>query len=347
MREKHIFEQNHASDCHFLCCPQSSPETDVEILTIRAAAKDGDKLRLQASYNLDAPKDIMVALEERVPAITSTLVSFADKYGIAGALESLKNTLVNTVSEAYNTAKSHAPEMSQLSILFRDVVVQYQKTVQVLLDAAIKFLRETQIELPGMEKATLPEIVHKITTNVGTVFEQLLQVISENLFAYLTPIVDTISSIQVTMPSGEVLTGGQILDQVKAVVNKVVELVKNLESLDKILEKLGEALHDVVEKAQGFVDSLHSDILDTVSLYINTLYHNLLTVVKTITEHVDSLLNVQEVESTIKYAVEFVRSVVDMILTRVSAILPQGVDNAYLKVSEGRLEVELPLSLHQ
>ena len=336
MCEKHIFEQNHASDCHFLCCPQSSPETDVEILTIRAAAKDGDKLRLQASYNLDAPKDIMVALEERVPAITSTLVSFADKYGIAGALESLKNTLVNTVTEAYNTAKSHAPEMSQLSILFRDVVVQYQKTVQVLLDAAIKFLRETQIELPGMEKATLPEIVHKITTNVGTVLEQLLQVISDNLYAYLTPIVDTISSIQVTMPSGEVLTGGQILDQVKAVVNKVVELVKNLESFDVILEKMGETLSNVVQTAQGFVDSLSSDILDSFFVYINGFYSNLVTLAKDVTEQVNNMLTAQGIDNSLKYALESARSFVTVIINFVAQYL-----------SDGKLDLELDFPIHQ
>lgn len=329
-----------------LCFTQSAPESDVEILTIRAAAKDGDKLRLQAAYNLDAPKDILTGLEERVPAITSTLINFLEKHGIVSILENVKNTLVSVVTEAYNTAKSHAPEMSQLSILFRDVVVQYQKTVQILLDAAVKFLRETQIELPTLGKVTLPEIVHKITTNVGAVLEQLLQVITDNLQAYLTPIVDTISSIQVTMPSGEVLTGAQILDQVKAILTQVVEMVKNLESLDHILEKVGQTFHDVVEKAQGFVDSLHSDILDTVSLYINTLYHNYLTVLNTVTEHVDSLLHVQEVNDTIKQALEFVRSVVDQILTRVAAILPQGVDNAYLKVSDGKLEVELPFSLH-
>ncbi|XP_062407541.1 apolipoprotein B-100-like [Sardina pilchardus] len=325
----------------------SAPESDVEILTIRAAAKDGDKLHLQAAYNLEAPKDIISGLEERVPAITSTLISFLEKYGIVSTLESVKNTLVTVVTEAYNTAKSHAPEMSQLSVLFRDVVVQYQKTVQILLDAAIKFLRETQIELPGMEKATLPEIVHKITINVGTVLEQLLQVITDNLYAYLTPVVDTISAIQVTMPSGEVLTGSQILDQVKAVLTKVVEMVKNLESLDHILEKVGQTLQEVVEKAQGFVDSLHSDILDIVSVNFNILYHNYLAVLKTVTEHVDSLLNVQEVNNTIKHALEFVRSVVDQILTRVAAILPHGVENVYLRVSDGKLEVELPFALHQ
>lgn len=318
----------------------------MEILTIRAAAKDGDKLRLQAAYNLDAPKDILAGLEERVPAITSTLINFLEKYGIVSTLENVKNTLVSVVTEAYNTAVSHAPDMSQLSILFRDVVVQYQKTVQILLDAAVKFLRETQIELPSLGKVTLPEIVHKITTNVGAVLEQLLQVITENLQTYLGPIVDTVSSIQVTMPSGEVLTGAQILDQVRAIQSQVVEMVKNLESLDHILEKVGQTLRDVVEKAQGFVDNLHSDILDTVSLYINTLYHNYLTVLKTVTEHVDSLLHVQEVNDTIKHALEFVMSVVDQILTRVAAILPQGVDNAYLKVSDGKLEVELPFSLH-
>ncbi|XP_063079429.1 apolipoprotein B-100-like [Engraulis encrasicolus] len=323
----------------------SAPEDDVEILILRATPKDGDKLHLQGAFNLDAPKIIIDGLVERIPAITSTLVSFLDKYGIVSALEGVKNTLVSTINEAYTAAISHAPDMSQLSILFRDVFVQLQKTVQVVLDAAIKFLRETQIDLPGMGMVTLPEILHKITSNVGAVLDQLVEVVSANLYDAITPILENFATVEVTMPLGGALTGAQIVDQVKAILHTVAELVKNLESLDKILEKLGETLHAVVEKTQEFIDSLHSDMLDSVSLFINSLYHNVLTVVKTVVEHVDSLLNVEELNTTLTQALEFVKVLLNEVLTNVAAILPHG-DAGYLRVSNGRLEVELPFALH-
>ncbi|KAL2082439.1 hypothetical protein ACEWY4_022257 [Coilia grayii] len=326
------------------CRYASEPENDVDLLVFEAALTDNEMLHFHASANVEAPAVILSGLEERVPAITSSLHSFADKYEITSTLESLKNTLVNTVTETYNTAMSHAPDLSQLSILFRNVVVQYQKIVQAVLDAAIKFLRETQIELPGAEKATLPEIVHKITTNVGTVLEQLLQGITDNLSAYLTPVFDTVSSIQVTMPSGEVLTGSQILDQVKAVLNSVVDMVKNMESFDVILQKLGETLHEAVINAQGFTDNLSSDFLDGILVFVNGLYSNLVTLVREVTSQIDNVLNAQDIDNSIKFALESVKYYVTEMINYVAQLLPE---TGLIKLSNGRLEMELDIPTHQ
>ena len=280
----------------------------MDLLVLKAALAEPEKMHLHASANMEAPIVILSGLHDRVPAITSSLTNFAEKYAIISDLESLKDMFVSTVDEAYNTVKSYTPDMSQLSILFRNVVVQYQKTVQALLDAAIKFLRETQIELPGMEKATLPEIVHKITTNVGTVLEQLLQVISDNLN----------------------------LEQMKAVSNKVVEMVKNLESFDVILQKMGDTLSNVVQTTQTFVDSLSSDVLDSVFVYINALYSNLVTLAKDVTEQVNNMLTAQGIDNSLKYALESARSFVTVIINFVAQYL-----------SDGKLDLELDFPIHQ
>merc|ERR1712168_875220 len=89
--------------------------------------------------------------------------------------------------------------------------------------------------------------------------------------------VDMLSNIQVTMPIGDVMSGAQMIDRlrdtVKGYLNQVVDLVKNMESLDMILEKLGETLKVIVDKAQEFVDSsLKSDTLDAIAIYINAFY---------------------------------------------------------------------------
>ncbi|XP_031437274.1 apolipoprotein B-100-like [Clupea harengus] len=290
------------------CRYASEPENDVDLLVLKAALAEPEKMHLHASANMEAPIVILSGLHDRVPAITSSLTNFAEKYAMVSNLGSLKDMFVGIVDEAYNTVKSYTPEMSQLSILFRNVVVQYQKTVQALLDAAIKFLRETQIELPGMEKATLPEIVHKITTNVGTVLEQLLQVISDNLN----------------------------LEQMKAVSNKVVEMVKNLESFDVILQKMGDTLSNVVQTTQTFVDSLSSDVLDSVFVYINALYSNLVTLAKDVTEQVNNMLTAQGIDNSLKYALESARSFVTVIINFVAQYL-----------SDGKLDLELDFPIHQ
>ncbi|XP_062406579.1 apolipoprotein B-100-like [Sardina pilchardus] len=322
------------------CRYASDPATDVDILVLKADQTEPEKMHLHASANMDATSAMLSGLHERVPAITSSLTNFADKYGIVPAVQSFKDMLVSIVDDAYNTVKSYTPEMSQMSILFRNFVVQYQKTVQALIDVAIKFLRETQIELPGMEKATLLEIINKITTNVGVVLEQFLQVISDNLQAYLTQVVDTISSIQVALPSGEVLTGGQVLDQVKAVLNQMVQMVKNLESLDVILEKLGETLREAVETAQAFIDNISSDILDSIFVYINGLYSNLVTLTKNVTEQANNLLIAMDVDSLVKNVLESVRSFLAEISNFVAQLLP---DTGALRVNGGILDVEFDI----
>ncbi|KAK6294984.1 hypothetical protein J4Q44_G00342100 [Coregonus suidteri] len=317
----------------------SAPEDDVDILVIRATAKDADKMNLQVAYNMEAPHNILLGLKERLPAITSTLTNFADKYEIFRHVEGLKSSIVNLIEEAYTAANSHAAELSQLSILFRNTVVQYQKTVQVYLDAAIKFLKETQFKLPGSEEmTTLPELLKQLTSAIATILEQAIQ----NM--------EMISNVQFRLPIVGVMTGGQILDQMwatmKNVIAQVTDLVNNLESLDMVLEKLGETLKVIVEKAQEFVDTLKSDDLDAVAVYINALYGNLVGVIKTVLDQVNTL-NMEQVNHAIEHIMEMVMSVLNQLNLAITGLLQQASDEAFVKVSGGRLEINLPFPFHQ
>merc|ERR1712212_541716 len=131
----------------------SAPEDDVDMFIVRASAKDGDKMNLKVAFNMEAPEIMITGLKESLPAIVSTLNDFGEKYQLIGHVTGLKSAIVNLLEEAY-TITSQSPDLSQLSILFRNTVVQYQKIVQVFLDAAVKFLRETQFKLPGSDEMT-------------------------------------------------------------------------------------------------------------------------------------------------------------------------------------------------
>merc|ERR1712121_296357 len=136
----------------------SAPEDDVEILIFRASAKDGDKMNLNVAFTVEAPETMVHGLKESFPAIVSTLNDFGEKYPLIGNVTGLKSAIVNLVEETYTTVNNQAPDLTQVSILFRNTVVQYQKIVQVFLDNAAKFPRETQFKLPGSdEMTTLPE----------------------------------------------------------------------------------------------------------------------------------------------------------------------------------------------
>ncbi|KAI3364234.1 hypothetical protein L3Q82_011034, partial [Scortum barcoo] len=331
----------------------SAPEVDVDILLIRSSPKDADKMNLQIIYNMMTPKAMLSELKTRFPTIISTFTMFADKYQITRNMEELKNSVVERISDAYNAAINYDVQMSQLSIFFRNIIVQYQKTVQVYLDAIIKVLRETQFKLPGSdEMTTLPEVLKKLTSSIAAMLDVTIQSIYENMEVYYNSFVEMISSVKLRMPVGDAITGGQILDQVKTIIknifDEVVDFVKNMESLDTMLVKIGETLKAVVEKSQEFVDSIKSDYLDAVFININALYRNLITVTKNVVDQI-SALNMEQLNNAFEYMMDMFIYVVDQFNNTVYGFLQQASEEAqaYMKVSEGRLEIDLPFPFQQ
>ncbi|XP_070704853.1 apolipoprotein Bb, tandem duplicate 1 [Pempheris klunzingeri] len=331
----------------------SAPDADVDILVIRSFFKDADKMNLQIAYNMEAPKAMLSELKTIIPSIISSLTVFADKYQITRNMEELKNSVADQIREAYNAAINYDVQMSQLSIFYRNIIVQYQKTVQVFLDAIIKILRETQFQLPGSdEMTTLPEVLKKLTSSIAAMLDVTIQSIYENMEVYYNTFVEKISSVKLRMPIGDAVTGSQIFDQVKTGLKKIfddlVDFVKNMESLDTMLMKMGETLKAVVEKSQEFVDSVKSDYLDTVFININALYREFIIAVNSFVNQV-SALNMEQIKASIEYIMDRFIYVVDQFNSTVYGFLQQASEEAqaYMKVSDGKLEIELPSPFQQ
>uniref|UniRef100_A0A671N175 Apolipoprotein B-100-like n=1 Tax=Sinocyclocheilus anshuiensis TaxID=1608454 RepID=A0A671N175_9TELE len=252
----------------------SAPGDDVEILNIRAVPK-GDEKVLLVSYNIPATRDLAEGFMERLPLISTHVEGFAEKYGITDALKRLFKILDEVLNVRFS-ASWPSQELSELSKLFRNVVVTYQKTIQVLLDAAINFLRETKYKLPGMDEATLPEICTKIRFMIAEMLEKL----ANNLEMYFSPILENFSTVEMTFPSGKVMTVAEVQENVRSTLRShlamIADVMKQTKGLDVFLEKLGQTLREVVDKAQEVVDSIKSNILEVVAAPLNTFYKKLL-----------------------------------------------------------------------
>merc|ERR1712142_566284 len=125
---------------------------------------------------------------------------------------------------------------------------------------------------------------------------------------------------------------------------------RHLESLDMILEKLGETLKVIVDKAQEFVDnSLKSDTLDAVAIYINAFYGNLVSVLKKVMDQAYTIVDMEYLNGTIDYLMEVFRSVVGLLSNTVSEFMQKAPAEfqEYVKVEGGRLEIDLPFYLRQ
>ncbi|MCJ8743817.1 hypothetical protein PDJAM_G00098610 [Pangasius djambal] len=321
----------------------SAPEDDIDILIVNVAANEDEKIHFQADCNLEAPKEMLLVLKKRLPFITSTITNFAEKYGILGAINGLRTALVSALTEAYTISHNHAPDLSQLSVLFRNVVVQHQKAIQQLLNAVVTFLRETQIKLPGIKQTTLPEICQQIKSSIAVLFEEFINAINDNLKAHFS---STVKTIRIVLPNGETLTGDEILGYMENALTHSVNIIKQLESSDVILEKLGQVLQEVVEKTQEFIDMIQSDFLDKVAAKINTLYTNNIRLVSSLIEEVNRLLNTDSLNVFVDRCMELVLFMVKEFKNIVYRVFPTDPE-ALVNVHNGRLKMDISLPFYQ
>lgn len=150
------------------------------------------------------------------------------------------------------------------------------------------------------------------------------------------------------MPIGDVMAGAKIIDDirdwVKAIPNPIVDLLKNLESLDMFLEKLGDTLKFFIDKAQDFIDNtLKSDVLDAIADYINAFYDKHVSLMKTITKYANTAVDIESINGTINYILDIFRSVVNQFYYTVTDYLQQAPTQyrSYVKVKGRKLEINL------
>ncbi|XP_072313030.1 apolipoprotein Bb, tandem duplicate 1 [Eucyclogobius newberryi] len=331
----------------------SAPEDDVDILVLRSSPKDSDKMTLQVAYNMEAPKAMLNEFKAKIPAILVSLRTFVDNNLLTSNVLEWRDAIVARIDDAYNAAINYDAQLSQLSVFFRNFIVEFQKNAQAILDAAVKVLRETQFQLPGSEElTTLPVVLKELTTSIANVLRNTIQIVYDNMDYYYNTLVDNFSTVELRMPVGDVMTIGQIIDNVKStcksIVEQMVDFVNNMESLDTMLVKLSETLKAVVDKTQDFVDSIKSDYLDAVLANVNEVYRGIVTAVKGIADRL-STLNTEDLNGVFEYVVDMFIYVVDQFNATVNGALQQVSEEAqqYVKASDGKLEVEMPFPFLQ
>ncbi|KAM9778214.1 apolipoprotein Bb, tandem duplicate 1 [Syngnathus typhle] len=326
----------------------SAPEADVDIFVIKSSPKDDNRMNLQIVYNTEAPKMMLSELKLRLPSIISTFTEFLRKYQITSNVEKLKNVVVDRMVDIYDAAINYDIQMSQLSVFFRNTIVQYQQNIQVVTDAIVRFLRETKFKLPGSgEMTTLPEVLKKVTTSIAITLDKLIQMICQNMEIYYNSFVEKISTVKVSMPLGDVATMGQIFEDVKMYVNNtmngLVASLKNMESFETMLEKMSETQTAIVAKSLEFVDSIKSDYLDEVFLRINDIYRSIVTAIKVVFDKI-SAFDMEQLTNAYDSIFEMFIKVVDQVNSTVFERLTQVSPDAQVKLTNGRLEIDLPFT---
>lgn len=327
---------------------QSAPEVDVDVLSFRSTRKDDAGVRLQMVYNTEVPTTMLTELKTRIPSIRSAVTLFTEKYQVKRLVEELKTAATIGVTEVYDHMVNYPPQMSQLSIFFRNTIFLYQKAVQASIDAVVKVLREIKFKLPGSDKlTTIPEVLKKVTSRIAVMLEKIIQTLYINMqFCYNT-FVEMVMNVNLKMPVGDALASNQFLIAVKKdmtiAFEKMVDFVKKMESLDTMLVECGETFKHVVEKTQELVDLIETDYFNVALISINEQYADFIFALKLLVEQFADL-TMEDVNSACEtiidnlvIAAELVNSIVYDFLQETSEEI-----NTYVTISDKSLEMDIP-----
>lgn len=296
---------------------------------------------------------MLLELKTRIPSMLSSVKLFAEKYQITRLVEDVKMAAVTHVGKIYNAVTKYDIQISPLSILFRNSIIQAQQTVQGLIDVIVKFLREKTFILPGShELTTIPIVLKHLTSIMAGVLEMVLENINTNMQLYYNDFVEMIMNVNLSMPVGDALASSQFVVEVKKAITtifeKMVDFMKNMESIDIMLVNLGETLKYVADKTQEFVDLIQSDYLDVVLADFNIQYVEFITALRDVVDQF-AALTMEDVYNACGFVIDMLELMTEQFKTFLHRSLqqtPMEVQN-YMTIRNGTLQIDLPFSFQQ
>lgn len=272
----------------------------MDVLSIKATLKNSEKLNLQTTWNTQVTYDILGGLRDRVPAITSSLYKFANKYHRAHfgmdlnhASLKLKNTVSSSIEKAYqeiprnlDTLRNEIEKIrdqskviykravdslpatdfqkvsDDLTRFIRELLWQYQKNVKLMLDAVMKFLSKTKFQLPGIkEKLTGEELFQRASRSIARVIEQSNRMIYSFIESNTGAFISYVNNIEFTVPSTNyIISGRNIVENVKYAMKN---MQNNIMDMVRTLENI--RLEDILEKLKTFLQLCIQKVDDAVA----------------------------------------------------------------------------------
>lgn len=297
---------------------QSTPDKDTDLLSLKMTLKNSEKLSVQVGYHFSGLSDMINGLKDRLPSILAALHKFINQYHIdhlgidlnRAALK-LKNALSNGIDKAYleiprmfdamqtsfEQAKQQGNRMwrRMLESLPQDDLQEfirrffssaneflktYESNMRVLLDAALKFLRNTKFHLPGLEeKLTGQELYNKFREYISKAIDR----VTTRFYSLMEAIVDTISGhinkVEFTLPgTTKVISGKKILKDLRSAMKSakdtIMQAVKEWEKLrsEEVFEDLMNFLKVYTQRAEDFLNSLKTEKLEELSSHVSGIY---------------------------------------------------------------------------
>lgn len=355
----------------------SEPTTDVEIMALKMSVINSEKLNVQTTWNMEVPTEVLLVVKAKVPEIMSAvymedILSVPQK--IADKLEGSIEQITDQGKVIYKRAAENiaamdlTPITDKLSDSVMFVLRQYQKNVQVLLDAAIKFLRETQFQMPGLEgKMSGLEAYQKLSRFFAELIEEAIKKVPEFFASHGAALLEQIRNIKFTLPgSSNLVSGREILDDLMAAIEKIQEqviiIVKRVGDvpLEDIVSRLSAFLRLTVTKTEELIISLKSQDVEKLTMWMSDVFseaintHAMSDIAQQIEEakriireyrDLFAEMSIEQLNADIQSWIDSMIQSINAIHTKVTEFLQDITRNAepFVTVSDKQIDIEIPI----
>lgn len=300
-----------------------------------------EKLNLQTTWNMEMPYEMMLGMKNQVPVVMEAVYEPAvmtyrelqrSIRSFEGSFEGVQDKVKTVVGQAFDhlAAVRRSAFVTTLTDNTIAAFKVYQKKVEMILGAVVKFLRETKFLIPGHEERLSGlEIYQKFTAFVADASEEAIVNIPKYLTSMSTMVIDYIRSIEFTLPgSNYVVNGGEIVDDLfvamRKIQNQVIVTVKKLANiqLEDIINQFNTLTNFVVEQSERFLQTLKSENVEKFYTFVSDMYAD--------------VMNSQTMADVSRQVMEFQRIVLEYF-----EALRSKLENAFADMSTQQLKSDI------
>lgn len=365
----------------------SQPNTDINILGLKMSLVNSEKLNIQTTWNMEIPYEVLLGLKKQVPTVIENVSDCAGR--TYDKIHKHASYLWDSIERAGKQGKvmfkravdnfaTVNPSKLMTAVTEKTIVIlkEYQKKVEIVLNAIVKFLKETTFQVPGYEdRLSGLEIYQKCNAFVVNVFEEAVHKISEYYAFMFTAVLDNFQGIKFTLPgSNHIVNGKEILDDLFLALRKmqdqVIVTVRKVGKiqLEDIIKKFSVFMQFIIEQSERFLQTLKSQNVEKFSNFVTDVYNDVINspvlvdiskqlseayrivmeYLKAVTAKIQNILADMSSEQLEVYIQSWIDSLVKYVNTfHTNAIktLKEKSKNVepYVKVSDRQMEVDIPL----
>lgn len=357
-------------------------------MAVKMSVMDLKELNLQTTWNTEMPYEMMLQVKKQVPVVTKMVskpsVVIYKKMRrhaniLGDAFEEAKEQGKVMLKQAMDRLATAKPSHVMTTVAENMITIAkgYQKRVETVLSAVVKFLRDTKFQLPGYEKKLSGlEIYQKSITFVAEVSEKAVRIIPEYISSIFKNVLDDVSALEFKMPGSKyVIRGSEILDVLFDVSKKIqdqvivtVRKISNIQLEDIVsmysafvqfttgqLEKLSQILKSQnVDRLYAFVtdtyrEVINSPLLGQVASQVEEMQKIVIEYLKAVSAKVDDILSdikTEQLQADIQSQIDFLVKRVNTFQNDTIKMFREKSSkavNRFVRVEDRQVEIDIPL----